>query len=287
MSAQLLNKASSKNAEAIILLRYGLPKQNRPFWYKTDDLQCMLKQGGLPTLPDSLVLKALKSKLQIKDGIEMNNYRKKNWYCFDYGRDKIPYDTARMQVCSLEGLNDDEKEEIIPAIPYNYFHSFKLNHLKEYTKATTDPPSNPSTSTPKAYINSPTGSNSNPSPSANTFSFHLNSANRCCHQPSNTNTPAPPSTSHHSPQRNNKDVSNPPSNPSTCTPTACQSTKNMRAINPTRNGCTNKSATAKVSPSSSTSAEEEIERQDVILLQRLQSLNIAIKEISGDGASPF
>ena len=57
------------------------------------------------------------------------------WYCLEYDRDKIPYDTPSMQVRSLESLNDDEKGEVIPAIPDKCFNSFKVNHLKEYSNA--------------------------------------------------------------------------------------------------------------------------------------------------------
>ena len=190
----------------------------------------------------------------------------------------------------MKGLNDDEKSAIIPAIPDKYFHSFKLNHLKEYTNAKNG---SPSTSTPKASNNNPTGSNNNPPPSASPITFNLNCANRCCHQPSNTNTPAPPSASHQTPQRNNKDVSNPPSNPSTSTPNASLSRNNTtRANNSTTTSNRNRSTIAKVTSPSSTFlprqhftfiSKKEIDRRDGILLQRLQILKIAIKVIDGDG----
>ena len=57
----VLLKAKSKNEEVILLLRFGMPLANRQFWYNTEELQCMLKQGGLPKLPYHFLSKALKS----------------------------------------------------------------------------------------------------------------------------------------------------------------------------------------------------------------------------------
>ena len=56
----VLLKAKSKNEEVILLLRFGMPLANRQFWYNTEELQCMLKQGGLPTLPNRFVSRELK-----------------------------------------------------------------------------------------------------------------------------------------------------------------------------------------------------------------------------------
>ena len=94
----VLLKAKSKNEEVILLLRFGMPLANRQFWYNTEELQCMLKQGGLPKLPDHFLSKALKS-IQNHAGIEINSFQKKSWYCFEFNRDKVPYDTPKNQLC--------------------------------------------------------------------------------------------------------------------------------------------------------------------------------------------
>ena len=48
MSAQFLtSKDSPKHKEGILLLRFGLSRENVPLWYNTDEFQCMLSQGGL------------------------------------------------------------------------------------------------------------------------------------------------------------------------------------------------------------------------------------------------
>ena len=143
MSAQLKMKtswlkASSKNEEAILLLRFGMPLANRQFWYNTEELQCMLRQGGLPKLPNRFVSRALKS-LKNKPGIEMNSFQKKNWYCFDFNRDKVPYGTPKEQLRSLKGLIAGQKGFIIPALPPNHFSLFELNYLKEYTAIMNEP----------------------------------------------------------------------------------------------------------------------------------------------------
>ena len=143
MSAQLdmktsWLKASSKYGEAILLLRFGMPLANRPFWYNTEELQCMLRQGGLPKLPNRFVSRALKS-LKSQQGIEMNTFYNKNWYCFDFNRDKVPYDTPKKQLRSLKGMIAGQKGFIIPALPPNHFSLFELNYLKEYTAIMNEP----------------------------------------------------------------------------------------------------------------------------------------------------
>ena len=128
----VLLKAKSKNEEVILLLRFGMPLANRQFWYNTEELQCMLRQGGLPKLPDCFVSRALKS-LKIQQGIEMNTFYNKNWHCFDFNRDKVPYNTPKKQLRSLKGMIAGQKGFIIPALPPNHFSLFELNYLKEYT----------------------------------------------------------------------------------------------------------------------------------------------------------
>ena len=128
MSAQLEMKtswlkASSKNEEAILLLRFGMPLANCPFWHHTEELQRILKQGGLPTLPNRFVSRALKS-LKSKRGIEMNIFQNKNWYYFDFNRDKVPYDTPKKQLYSLKSMIAGQKGFIILALPKNHFSYF-------------------------------------------------------------------------------------------------------------------------------------------------------------------
>ena len=52
MPTTFLLKAQSKYEEAILLLRFGMPLANSQYWYNAQELQCMLKQGGLPKFPN-------------------------------------------------------------------------------------------------------------------------------------------------------------------------------------------------------------------------------------------
>ena len=116
MPTTFLLKAQSKYEEAILLLRFGMPLANRQYWYNAQELQCMLKQGGLPALPNHFLSKALRS-IKNHAGIERNSFQKKNWYCFYVNKDEVPYDTPKKQLCSLKGLVAGQKGLIIPAVP--------------------------------------------------------------------------------------------------------------------------------------------------------------------------
>ena len=119
MVSTIVQNATSKNDELLLLLRHGLPSPNRKIWYKADELHDMLKEGGLPSLPDKSVSNALKSNQQNKSSIGINNYQKKVWYCFAKEDDDVPFDTPKLQVKAMKSLN------VKPSMPDNHFESFE------------------------------------------------------------------------------------------------------------------------------------------------------------------
>ena len=60
--------------EALVLLRIGLPDQNRRLWYDSDQLQDILKIGGLPSLPDKFIHAALRTNRNNIHGIHENRW---------------------------------------------------------------------------------------------------------------------------------------------------------------------------------------------------------------------
>ena len=137
---------SSKQDELIVLLRFGLPEQNRRLWYNASDLQGLLKDGGLPTptLPDNSVsLVALRTNRNKNYGIKDNLFQKKKWYCFYNGEPEFDTPTAQfkhLQLLKKKKL-EEEINDIQPSIPVDHFGSFKLKYLAAYKQTAAKAPS--------------------------------------------------------------------------------------------------------------------------------------------------
>ena len=119
-------KPITKEDEIILLLQAGMLRLNRKLWYTIDQLQEILKEGGLPLLPEKAVQNALRGDRRQIYGVRTHKFRRKTWYCF--ASSEPTYDTPTAQFKILESLkkekHQDEIDEIKSPIPFNHFDQF-------------------------------------------------------------------------------------------------------------------------------------------------------------------
>ncbi|KAL7545104.1 hypothetical protein ACHAWF_008471 [Thalassiosira exigua] len=178
MSSQLdLSFATSAYHEILILLQRGLPRTNRRLWYRAKDLESMIRERCLPSLPERFLSRALQSNQSNKSFLGVNRYQNKFWYCLEYDS-SIPFDSPKDQILErvamrTRGLNS-ELEKAFPDVPSDQFAGVEFYHLKEY----------------RTSIHSDSGTTS--APGADRPRTGGQAARSPPPQPKSTNTPAVP-----------------------------------------------------------------------------------------------
>ena len=123
-----MEKSSSKQEAVIILLQHGLPLPTWFLWHKTDDLQRILKQGGLPSLPEIFVSNALENNRKIYHSFRRRKYQNKCWHNFEIDSENHEFQTPNEQSnwikASKKAKKTDEIEKIMQNIPVLNFNSF-------------------------------------------------------------------------------------------------------------------------------------------------------------------
>lgn len=153
-----LRLSPKANAELLGVVGDGMPHDARQYWYTTVELQAMLKESGLPLLPEKAVSNAFRANQQNSQGVDSRKHNNKRYYCFERDPDRRKFDAPKAQLEKLREAGRDEGEvqhnffvtdaerrgRVIPAIPENHFaNCSELHHLREFAEREPSPADDP------------------------------------------------------------------------------------------------------------------------------------------------